>query len=134
MRYIKLTFYLQFVFLLNSCYNKDSLAGNYSGKVIFGEIELELEENGLYKETFISSGNSPFGATGDKGDKTVTYGSWECDMDYLIKCGSGEGECRKLFLINDNTGKASTYQVQEGYYGWRFIDFDKRGNPTAVLD
>ena len=134
MRYFKLAFYLQFVFLLNSCYNKDSLAGDYSGMCSLGDIEITLNEDGTYEQTLISNGNSPFGVTGKEGTETTSYGTWKCNMDYFTSRYDGKGTVRKLRLRNDNSGKGTTYDVEEKWSGWHFVIRASDGDALEFFD
>lgn len=101
---------------------------------LLGDIEITLNEDGTYKKTLISDGNSPFGVTGKKGTETTTYGTWKCDMDYFTSRYDGKGTVRKVRLRNDNGGKSSTYDVEENWWGWRFVDRASDGSASEVFD
>ena len=131
MRYFKLAFYLQFVFLLNSCYDSDSLAGDYSGMCSLGDLEIILNEDGTYEQTLISNGISPWGVTGKEGTETTTYGTWKCDMDYFTSRYDGKGTVRKVRLRNNNGGRSTTYDVEENWWGWHFV---KRASDGDALE
>lgn len=119
-KYFKIALIIQGLFLLNSCYNKESVAGEYSGMSLVSDFDITLNEDGTWKRTDISNGSNPFE---EKGTERTSSGTWKCNMDYFTSCsdGKGKGTCRKLRLRYNNGGKSHTYDVREEFFGWKFV-------------
>tara|TARA_B100000963_G_C22604083_1_gene661610 strand:- start:312 stop:719 length:408 start_codon:yes stop_codon:yes gene_type:complete len=133
-KYIKIAFILQVFLLLTSCYDKDSLAGEYSGMCSLGDIEITLKDDGTFEKTLISDGNSPWGVTGKKGHETTTYGVWKCDMKYFTSRYNGKGTCRKLWMKVNNSSSSNTFDVEENWWGWHFVDRASDGDVLEFFD
>ena len=79
-KYFKIALIVQGLFLLNSCYNKESVAGEYSGMSLVSDFDITLNEDGTWKRTDISNGSNPFE---EKGTERTSSGTWKCNMDYF---------------------------------------------------
>jgi len=96
-----------FTLLLVSC--SSEINGEYSGSSLLGDFDIILNEDGSYKKTLHSNGNSPFGLTGSKGHESYSYGTWKCDMKSM-----------KLYLTHGNSGRTYEYKIEDGLFGYSF--------------
>jgi hypothetical protein len=105
MKRINLILIVSTLFLV-SC--SSEIDGEYSGSSILADFKISLKEDGTWKKTSISNGNSPFGVMGN-GRETTTYGTWEINNEKTI-----------LWLRNSNSNSVIEYKIEDGLFGMSF--------------